>query len=68
MAIYTKHDVRVMLHQAADQIRELADEYVQGRPVDRDKISQIHLRVKVGLSVIDGTWAHGMDSEFPKRK
>ncbi len=68
MAIYTKQDVRVMLYKAADQIRELADEYVQGRPVDRDKISQIHLRVKVGMSVIEGTWAHGIDSEFPKRK
>lgn len=68
MAIYTKQDVRVMLYKAADQLRELADEYVQGRPTDRDKISQIHLRVKVGLSVIDGTWAIGMDSEFPKRK
>lgn len=68
MAIYTKHDVRVMLYKAADQLRELADEYVQGRPADRAKISQIQVGVKVGLSVIDGTWAHGMDSEFPKRK
>jgi len=68
MAIYTKHDVRIMLYKAADQLRELADEYVQGRPADGGKISQIHLGVKVGMSVIDGTWAHGMDSEFPKRK
>lgn len=68
MAIYTKHDVRVMLYNAADKMKELADEYVQGRTVDRDKISKIHLGVKVGLSVIDGTWAHGIDSEFPKRK
>lgn len=68
MAIYTKHDVRVMLYKAADRIRELADDYVQGRPVDMNKICQIHLGVKTGLSVIDGTWARGLDSEFPKRR
>ena len=68
MAIYTKNSVRQMLNQAADQIRELADEYVQGRPADMKKISEIHLRVKTGLAVIDGTWARGLDSEFPKRR
>ena len=68
MATYTKQDVRKMLYQAADQIKELADNYVQGRPADMGKIAQIHLGVKTGLSVIDGSWVHGLDSEFPKRK
>lgn len=68
MAIFTKHSVRQMLYKAADQIRELADDYVQGRPADMKKINEIHLGVKTGLSVIDGTWARGLDSEFPKRR
>ena len=68
MSIYTKQDVRKMLYQAADQIRELADDYVQGRPADMNKITQIHLGVKTGLAVIDGSWARGLNSEFPKRK
>lgn len=68
MSIYTKQDVRKMLYQAADRIRELADDYVQGRPADMQKINEIHLGVKTGLSVIDGTWARGLDSEFPKRR
>ena len=42
MATYTKQDVRKMLYQAADQIKEIADNYVQGRPADMGKISQIH--------------------------
>ena len=57
-----------MLYKAADQIIQLADEYVQGRPADMNKISKIRLGVKTGLAVIDGSWAHGLDSEFPKRK
>lgn len=68
MAIYTKQDVRKMLYQAADQIKELADDYVQGRPADMGKIARIHLGVKIGLAVIDGTWAQRLDSKFPKRK
>ena len=68
MATYTKQDVRQMLYKAADQIIQLADEYVQDRPADMNKISKIRLGVKTGLAVIDGSWAHGLDSEFPKRK
>jgi hypothetical protein len=68
MAIYTKHDVRKMLYAEADRLKKVADDYVMGRQVSMIDIGRIQLGVRTGLAVIDGSWARGLDSEFPKRR
>lgn len=73
MAMATKHEIRKMLLNAANLLQKVADDYVMGRPVSRLDIASIRLTVKTGLQVIDCSWderlkAHGISTEFPKRR
>ena len=68
MAIYTKNEVRKMLKDTADFISKVADDYAMGKSISASDLSKIRLQVKIGLSVLDGSWDKKLASSFPKRK
>ena len=68
MAIYTKNEVRKMLKNTADFISKVADDYAMGKSISASDLGKIRLQVKIGLSVLDGSWDQRLSSSFPKRK
>jgi len=68
MAIYTKNEVRKMLKDTADVISKVADDYAMGKSISASDLGKIRLQVKIGLSVLDGSWDKKLSSSFPKRK
>jgi hypothetical protein len=68
MAIYTKNEVRKMLKDTADFISKVADDYAMGKSISASDLCKIRLQVKIGLSVLDGSWNKKLSSSFPKRK
>lgn len=67
MAIYTKNEVRKMLKDTADFISKVADDYAMGKSISASDLGKIRLQVKIGLSVLDGSWDKKLSSNFPKR-
>jgi hypothetical protein len=68
MAIYTKNEVRKMLKDTADFISKVADDYAMGKSISASDLGKIRIQVKIGLSVLDGSWDQRLSSSFPKRK
>lgn len=72
MAECTRHEIKKQLYNLADNIRTIADNYAEGKPVNRSDVALANLTLKTLSKVVTGEWdkelaAHNLDGSFPKR-
>ena len=72
MASCTRHEIKKQFYTLADNIRTIADNYAEGKPVSRSDVAHANLTLKTLSNVVTGDWdkelaAHKLDGSFPKR-
>lgn len=66
--ICTRHDIKKQLYDLSDDIRRIADDYADGKPVDKSAVALINLKLSSLAKVVTGRWFSEQLQAFPTRQ
>lgn len=66
--ICTRHDIKKQLYDLSDDIRRIADDYADGKPVDKSAVALINLKLSSLSKVVTGRWFPEQLQAFPTRQ
>lgn len=64
----TRHDIKKQLYDLSDDIRRIADDYADGKPVDKSAVALINLKLSSLSKVVTGRWFSKQLQAFPTRQ
>lgn len=64
----TRHDIKKQLYDLSDDIRRIADDFADGKPVDSSAVALINLKISSLSKVVTGRWFPKQLQAFPTRQ
>lgn len=64
----TRHDVKKQLYDLSDDIRRIADDFADGKPVDSSAVALINLKLSTLGKVVTERWFPKQLQTFPTRQ
>ena len=64
----TRHDIKKQLYDLSDDIRRIADDFADGKPVDSSAVALINLKISSLSKVVTSKWFPKQLQAFPTRQ